>query len=505
MDTKHIDSASELQKWLSDKTFYSKGILENEKELDRLGEQKALQLFKETANRVPAYKDFLKRNKIKPSLVKTFTDFKKLPYTSKENYIKEYSFEQRCWDGKLLGYHTIASSSGSTGEPLFWPRHPKHDIDDATIRELIYDKIFQINKSRTLLSNSLSLGNWIAGMITNSTANLLIYKNYKFTYMNPGLSEEETIKVIKNISPYFEQTIMIGHPPTLKMFVENNKRKINWQKLNIKFIGTGEGFSENWRDYILDLVGQTNPYTSFINLFGSADAGLLGFETPVSILIRRLCFASQGLNKKIFSESRTPYVYQYDPRLKYIEDINDEITITADTGTPLVRYNIKDHGKVVKYTELLKTFIYDDLDFGKEINSKKLDHYNWQLPFVYLFGRKGFIATIYGLNVYPENIKTVLEHRDMQPYFSGRFKLTTEYTEKHDQYLLLRAELKPSMKSSKELEKKLKKHAIKILKQVNSEYNKLEDSHGQKAHPEIKLYHYGHPKYFPLDKVKKNS
>ncbi|NMB56339.1 phenylacetate--CoA ligase family protein [Candidatus Beckwithbacteria bacterium] len=483
-----------LISWLNNKSFYNQDKIGNENQILREGELKALALFHQAANRVPAYVKFLKEHKIDHNKIQTISDFSLVPLINKKNYIEKYSLLDRAWDGKLDNYHTIASSSGSTGTPLFWPRHLQHDLDDATIRELIYTNVFKINKYRTLFSNSLSLGNWIAGMITSATLNLLSQKGYKFTCVNPGLSEEETVKVIKNISPFFEQTVMIGYPPSLKMIIENNS-SIDWKKLNIHFLGTGEGFSENWRDYILDLVGQKDKLTTFINLFGSADAGLIGFETPLTILLRRIVTQDNTLNLKVFKESRIPYLYQYDPRLKYLESINSEIVITSDLGQPLIRYNIEDCGEVKTYSQMLSNFNNHDLK----------DQLNWKLPFVYLFGRKAMVATIFGLNIYPENIKTVLEHKEMQAFFTGRFKMTTEYTQSHNQYLLLSVEMKNGIKASKELEKQIFNHTVQTLRQINSEYNKLFLSVGEKAYPVIKMYYYGYPKYFPLDKIKKHS
>ena len=50
-------------------------------------EEVSLDLFHDASRRVPAYKDFLKKNKINPSKIKNFDDFKLVPPTSKENYL----------------------------------------------------------------------------------------------------------------------------------------------------------------------------------------------------------------------------------------------------------------------------------------------------------------------------------------------------------------------------------------------------------------------------------
>ncbi len=87
-----------------------------------IGEKMALDLFKKCAARVPAYKDFLARNGVDPAGIMTMDDFSRLPITSKSNYIKQYPLEQLCLDGKIASSYLISSSSGSTGQPTYWPR-----------------------------------------------------------------------------------------------------------------------------------------------------------------------------------------------------------------------------------------------------------------------------------------------------------------------------------------------------------------------------------------------
>src|ERR1700683_5345074 len=86
-------------------------------------EKKALRLFHDAAERVPAYKDFLKRARVNPMRITTIQGFAAdVPITDAKNYIAAYPIGQRCWDGKLATNQLIATSSGTSGEPKFWPR-----------------------------------------------------------------------------------------------------------------------------------------------------------------------------------------------------------------------------------------------------------------------------------------------------------------------------------------------------------------------------------------------
>src|SRR3989344_3851021 len=95
------------------------------------GEKKALTLFHHAAKRVPAYADFLKKNHIKSEQVRSIADFQNVPITTKKNYISEYPLEARSWDGALSRHKIIAVSSGTSGEPKFWPRGLHEESEGA--------------------------------------------------------------------------------------------------------------------------------------------------------------------------------------------------------------------------------------------------------------------------------------------------------------------------------------------------------------------------------------
>src|SRR5687768_17248694 len=66
-------------------------LQENDAEYwEQKGIERALQLFHAASERVPAYKDFLKKNHINPSLIQTAEDFKQVPTVNKNNYLKIY-------------------------------------------------------------------------------------------------------------------------------------------------------------------------------------------------------------------------------------------------------------------------------------------------------------------------------------------------------------------------------------------------------------------------------
>jgi len=474
--------------------------------INNLADRKAIILFKKAAKLIPAYKDFLKKSKIKSENISSISDFKKyVPFTTKDSYILTYDLKDRCWEGELVKAHTFAASSGSTGEPVFWPRGIDQEIEGAKIHELLLNKIFDVYKSKTLFINSFGLGNWIAGMYTEMCLYLTRLHKVPFTLASPGYNQEETFKVIKAFSKYYDQTIIACHPPILKIMIENGKGEgIKWSELNMKFLGAGEGFSENWRDYLLSLVGQKDILRTIINIYGSADAGLMGFETPLSIALHRETSTNHELNERLFNSDRTPFLYQFDPTVKYLEgSISGEIAITMNATSPLIRYNIYDQGGTLSNFDLLGKVEKSSNHILKRLMKDKIKINDWRLPFVFIFGREQFMTSLYGVNIYPENIKAVLEHKLLQPFLTGRFVASKEIDGKEDQYLLLRTELRPKVVKKKELENMIKKLFVEVLRKLNSEYNQVEQKYKEKMHPKLVLCKFQDSEYFPEGKIKK--
>ena len=103
------------------------------------GEHQALKLFHQMSLRVPAYKDFLKKNKVNPQNVHTIKDFLRLPTIDKNNYLRAYPLDMLCWDGKLAeGQYVISTTSGSTGEPFYFPRTEDGDAQYQYIADLFF-------------------------------------------------------------------------------------------------------------------------------------------------------------------------------------------------------------------------------------------------------------------------------------------------------------------------------------------------------------------------------
>ncbi len=467
-------------------------------DLMREGEMLALKLFHKAAERVPAYKDFLQKNSIDHRLIRTIDDFKRVPIIDKKNYLRAYSLKELCWDGKIDNLYVLSSSSGSTGEPFMWPRGEEQELEGGLNFELIFKEIFEAHKYKTLYIVCFAMGTWISGPFVLACAEYLNRKGYPVLTVTPGLDTSVTYSLFKNLADQFDQIVISGYPPYIKDILDGGKANgINWKKYKIKFLFAAEGFSEKWRKYVLEQVGAKNHLTASVNIYGSADAAILAYETPVATAIRQAIAVNSKYLQTFFGDSRTPTLAQYDPRLKYFENVEGKLIFTTRSGLPLVRYSIGDNGGLFAFQEMetkLSTVTKKSLADIMKTNScsDKL----WKLPFVYLFGRADFTVSLYGLLIYPEHIKYGLESKKLQKYLTGKFTMSIEFSESQDPYLLIRVEMAEGVKASSTLVRTIEKEIINGLEEVNSEYNRLLDSVGKRACPVIELYEHGNVEYF---------
>ncbi len=460
--------------------------------MQKIGARKALRLFHEAAQRVPAYKAFLRSHHIDHTKIRSINDFSSIPQTSKENYIERYPEGDRLWDGSYQDVQMISTSSGTTGSAHYWPRSLNHEIDGAKIHEYIFRSIFFVHEKRTLFINGFAMGNWIAGTFTLACANLVSWKGYPLTIMTPGYSLDHVIEILRDISPQFDQTILCGHTPFLKEIIdEADRQHVNLSSLHIKLLGSGQGITEQWRSYLLRMIHADSHTRTIINLYGSADASLMGFETPESIEIRRKVFEKHAW-ENLFSDTRMPSLYCFDPRLIYLEGQERTIVITKDMGCPLIRYNIQDEGGVVDQERMGLFSASHSIDLPK-------------FPMIYLFGRSKFMVKLYGANIYVDHVQQAFDNEQLQQYISGRFLLEIQEDESHQQVLVCRVELKKDVSPRADLMKRIQKVFIEEVSKLNKEYAYILGALKEKVYPIIHVHEHSDEQYFPLNKVKKTA
>ncbi len=423
--------------------------------------EKAFNLFKSVADNCSAYSQFLKKNKIKIPELKTVQDFSLLPITDRRNYLNKYPVHQRIRDNKQLSdYYLITTSSGSTGNPTLWLRD--QSIDDQIIpgKIVFYEQFFDISKQRTLIVNTLALGMWIGGILETMLA-IAAARTNKITIVTPGMNVHNATTAIRELYRFYDQIIIIGYPPLVTDLIEEmTEKELPFANLNLKFILTGDRFSEHWRSALKAKVNSPQSRIDIIGMYACSDTGIIGVETPLSIKILQKIQSRPALIKKYFHSQSTPSLVEYNPLSKHIEVIKDEIVITADQPIPLIRYNIHDRGGILTQHQIRELCRELGIRISKD-----------QLPdnLLFVHGRTDSIL-INSANVYTEDIRHCIQNSRYASLFSQNFQYGVVNTSGMKNRLQVILYFKPHQRLKKTDQEKFEQEFFAMLKGINADY-----------------------------------
>ncbi|MFI6318557.1 phenylacetate--CoA ligase family protein [Nonomuraea sp. NPDC050556] len=429
--------------------------------------------FRRVADTVPAYRAFLAEHGIDPAQVEKFQD---LPFTTKDTYLRRHPLPRLCRDGRIGDM--VAVSSGSTGEPSFWPRSAADErVIAARFEEVM--TTFGARDRTTLAVICFALGTWVGGLFTLNCLRHLAERGFPITCVAPGSDRREILRVIPELAPHFDQVVLFGYPPFVKDVIDNG----SWAGIDLKLVTAGEVFSEEWRALVADRAGIADPVHATASLYGTADAGVLGNETPLSIEIRRHLSAHPDRARTLFGESRLPTLVQYDPEVRFFEEHQGTLLFSGDNGIPLVRYHIADEGGIIPYDRMI-----DFLGFTPRAEGP-------ERPFVYVFGRSHHTVSFYGANVFPENIAVGLEQPEVRDLVTGKFVLQAVEDEGRDRNLTVTVELRAGLRPSEGTAQAVGQSILTQLLRLNSEFAAYVPQVRQS--PFVRLRECGDPEYFP--------
>jgi phenylacetate-CoA ligase len=314
------------------------------------GADAAAALLREVVESVPAYRAFLSEHGVDAA-----GDFARMPLLTKDNYLRRHPLPRLSRGGRLDEADTVAVSSGSSGRPTVWPRTVLDELVVARRFEHAMYASFRADQRRTLVVVCFPLGSWVGGMYTAAACRHLAGKGYPITVATPGNNVGEILRVVAELGEHYDQVVLAGYPPFVKIVVDAGVAAgIGWERYSIRMMFAGEVFSETWRDLVGRRAGTTNPVTGSVSLYGTADAGVLGTETPLSVSIRRFLAGRLDLAEELFGTRRLPTLVQYDPADRFFETHEGTLVFTADGGVPLIRYHLADDGGTVSYGQMME-------------------------------------------------------------------------------------------------------------------------------------------------------
>jgi phenylacetate-CoA ligase len=282
--------------------------------------------------------------------------------------------------------------------------------------------------------------------------------------------------------------------------VQGPMGSLDWSPFNVKLVMAGEVFSETWRDLVAERLGVNDPLRFAASIYGTADAGVLGQETPVSIAIRRFLAERPEAAQEMFGDTRLPTLCQYDPTARYFESLDGSLAFSGWNGVPLVRYHIADHGGILPYDAMLAKI--RDLGFdpvaavrsGADGSTRPEPR---RQPFVWVFGRRDFTVSFFGANVFPETISLGLEQPQIRGRVTGKFVMQVKEGLADDKpRVAIAVELSNGSTGDDAFGEAVAAAILAQLRRLNSEFANYVPAELQK--PLVTLYPAGHAEYFPV-------
>ncbi len=462
--------------------------------LEEMGKKKVVHAFKRVASEVPCYKRFLKKHKIDVSSVNNYKDFLNLvPEVNKQNYVKKAKkISDLCVNGSVADSGMLVRSSGYSGKSSTWAKSRKEQHGSRNFATLGLDLLYNTTKKKTLLIDSFALGSWVSGI------DLLLVANAECTVVAPGADIDETLSIFNDLNKEYNQFIIAGTPHFIKYLAEEAiKKKINFKKHKVHFLIGGEYFTEEWRNYVNNLVGTTTKIDNNGHIFsgyGASELGITGVnETKESSYLRHLCLKNKKLRRALFGkfENVLPILFQYDPtKYHIIVNKKDELVFTmcdSHALMPLVKYNIKDIGGLISHDEMQQIL---------EENGVKLD-LKIPLPFVFVVGRTGGTVNFIGSPIYPNYIyDAMIGHKEIKSKFTGAFRLKAITDKKYNPILRIEIQLKKGFKVSRLMIGKLEKLFYTYFVNLDNDFRtNFELLKKETSRNPIKVYLYEHDEY----------
>ncbi len=410
--------------------------------LEQIGQRKTLYLFRKAAREIPFYREFLARQGINATDIKTIDDFKKnIPVITKESYLHTApDIKALCFNGEVSDASVLFESSGYTGTPTVWPKSRQEEQQEKNYFTIGVDVLFGTHKKKTLFINTFALGSWVTGV------ELARISDVYCTVINSGPDETEVCRILEKFKADFAQFIIAGYPPFIKNLVENGAAKIQWKNFPANFLVGAEGMPEELRDYIYDTCGDQ---TIVISGYGASDIGITGInETHESIKIRRLSRKYPALMHELFGDTSTlPMLFQYDPTTYFIQrNSSGELeftTINSSTIMPLIRYNLKDSGGVISHAAMKKIISHYAPDMA----------FTFPFPFVYVYGRSDGTLKFYGSLIYPTTINSALyADKKLLAKTTNHFKTSIITDTRHLPYICVELQLHNAVRADKKLQ-----------------------------------------------------
>ena len=285
---------------------------------------------------------------------------------------------------------------------------------------------FRIRERQTLMVLAQAIGPWgFATSMARVAQQLFGPGGVRGTLVTPGLDQTELFRFVEALGPHYDQTLLVSYPAVLPGLLEAGiERGIDWPALRVGFFTSGEGIAETQRERILRYAGRDpERLDGWVAGFGASEVtGLVGYETHLCLLLRRLCTHTPALAEALFGSPVLPSLVQYNPLSHYLQAREDQVLLTNRGAAPLVRYNTHDRGGLLTLAEVEAGCRAHGYDLRAELAARGFGPASVRpLPFLYVFGRSNAVI-VHGGKIYLDQAAHVLGQPALQALEYGKLR-----------------------------------------------------------------------------------
>jgi phenylacetate-CoA ligase len=403
-----------------------------------------------------AYRDYLN------SLGLGHAFWNELPLLTKKNFYSAYPWQALIPHESYSDIYSVIRSSGTTSgqaasRGFFWPQLKSQDAQALLPLRKIVTDTFKLHERRTLVIIGLSLGSWAGGeQFSFFFKSLALMGQLPLVLFSPGNQHREILEIIEGTHEAFDQILIALCPSAifyLERLAETSGMSLPLEK--ISFLVTGEPFPESLREDLICRSKKRPEQIMMLSVYGSADTGLLGFESLPLIQLRQLLARNpQGAKAFGLLSRSVPSLFHIHAQDVYLEAVQGELVVTRWQGLPLVRYNLEDQVQMFSWKQSCL--------LAAEVDSDRATLWaEWsQLPlpdFIGIYGRTQGCVFLCGSNIFETMLQEAFNRSRLKEISSGNFIAWTE-VQKSQQLLCWQIELKPGVKAP-ELKKLDELHA----------------------------------------------
>ena len=320
----------------------------------------------------------------------------------------------------------VAVSSGSTGQPTFWPRSVADELAVARRFEQAVHDSFRADERRTLAVVCFALGTWVGGMYTAACCRHLAAKGYPITVVDArATTSTEILRVVQRARAALraDRAAGLSAVPEGRRSTPGWPRGVDWPPYAVQAGAGRRGVQRGVAHAGRRARRDRRPVPRLGVAVRHRRRGRARQRDAAERRIRRFLAARPEAARELFGESRLPTLVQYDPASRFFETHDGTLLFSGDNGIPLIRYHIADDGRPDRATATMLAFCRrHGFDPVAEPRARRTAA-SGRCRSCRCSGASHFTVSYFGANIYPENVTVGLEQPAISDWVTGKFVL----------------------------------------------------------------------------------